>query len=50
MRRIEWKEGRGSVALVQTASTLPVFLFALPAGALADISGKRRLLIVLEVT
>jgi len=36
------------VALVQTASTLPVFLFALPAGALADIFDKRRFLLVLE--
>jgi MFS family permease len=32
------------VALVQTASTLPVFLFAMPAGALADIFDKRRFL------
>src|SRR5580692_1717554 len=37
------------VALVQTASTLPVFLFAIPAGALADIFDKRRFLLVLEV-
>jgi MFS family permease len=37
------------VALVQTASTLPVFLFAIPAGALADIFDKRRFLIVVEV-
>lgn len=37
------------VALVQTASTLPVFLFAMPAGALADIFDKRRFLIVVEV-
>jgi len=37
------------VALVQTASTLPVFLFAIPAGALADIFDKRRFLVVLEV-
>jgi MFS family permease len=36
------------VALVQAASTLPVFLFALPAGALADIFDKRKFLIVLE--
>src|SRR5580704_8147817 len=37
------------VALVQTAATLPVFLFALPAGALADIFDKRRFLILFEV-
>ena len=37
------------VALVQAASTLPVFLFAIPAGALADIFDKRKFLIVLEV-
>lgn len=33
------------VALVQAATTLPVFLFALPAGALADLLDRRRLLI-----
>src|SRR5579863_6055720 len=37
------------VALVQTATTLPVFLFALPAGALADIFDKRKFLIVFEI-
>jgi predicted MFS family arabinose efflux permease len=37
------------VALVQTASTLPVFLLAIPAGALADIFDKRRFLIVVEL-
>src|SRR3984957_12930318 len=34
--------------LVQAASTLPVFLFAIPAGAFADIFDKRKFLIVLE--
>lgn len=34
------------VALVQAATTLPVFLFALPAGALADIVDRRRLLLI----
>ncbi len=33
------------VALVQVATTLPVFIFAIPAGALADIVDRRRLLI-----
>ena len=32
------------VALVQSASTLPVFLLGLPSGALADILDRRRLL------
>lgn len=36
------------VALVQAATTLPVFLFALPAGALADIVDRRRLLIAVQ--
>src|ERR1700737_1631324 len=31
------------VSLVQVATTLPIFLFAVPAGALADIGHKRRL-------
>lgn len=33
------------VALMQTAESLPLFLLALPAGALADIIDRRRLLI-----
>jgi MFS family permease len=36
------------VSLVQTAGTLPMFLLALPAGALADIIDKRKLLIVAQ--
>jgi MFS family permease len=36
------------VALVQAATTLPVFLFALPAGALADVIDRRRLLLVVN--
>jgi MFS family permease len=36
------------VTLVQAATALPVFLFALPAGALADIVDRRRLLIVIQ--
>src|SRR5579863_2636375 len=37
------------VALVQPASTLPVFLLAIPAGALADIFDKRKFLLVVEL-
>src|SRR5271168_1444323 len=37
------------VSLVQAVTTLPMFLFALPAGALADIFDKRRFLIVFEI-
>ena len=37
------------VSLVQVASTIPLFLFALPAGVLADIVDRRRLLLVAEI-
>jgi len=37
------------VALVQAASTLPICLFAIPAGALADVFDKRKFLIVVEI-
>jgi MFS family permease len=37
------------VSLVQVASSLPMFLFALPAGALADIIDRRRLLVGIQV-
>jgi MFS family permease len=37
------------VSLVQVATSLPLFLFALPAGALADIVDRRRLLVVIQV-
>src|ERR1035438_6439285 len=33
------------VALVQTATTLPVFLVGLPAGAMADLVDRRRMLL-----
>ena len=36
------------VALVQAASSLPIFLFAIPAGALADIFDKRKFLVIVE--
>src|SRR4051812_8657637 len=38
------------VALVQVATTLPMFLLGLPAGALADILDRRWLLIAVQVT
>jgi len=37
------------VALVETAGSLPVVLLALPAGALADIVDRRRLLLVMQI-
>jgi MFS family permease len=33
------------VALVQTATNLPVFLLGIPAGAVADIVDRRKLLV-----
>ena len=37
------------VSLVQVAVSLPLFLFTLPAGALADVIDSRRLLIAVEL-
>ncbi len=37
------------VALVETAGSLPVVLVALPAGALADVVDRRRLLLVMQL-
>lgn len=37
------------VALVQTASTLPVFLLGLPSGALADILDRRRYFMLTQI-
>jgi MFS family permease len=37
------------VALLQTAESLPIFLLALPAGALADVVDRRRLLLCTQV-
>ena len=37
------------VALVQTASTLPVFLLGIPSGALADILDRRRWLVATQL-
>ena len=36
------------VALMQTATSLPIFLLGLPAGALADVVDRRKLLLVTE--
>jgi MFS family permease len=36
------------VALMQTATSLPIFLLALPAGALADVVDRRRLLLITQ--
>ncbi|HEU0173474.1 MAG TPA: MFS transporter [Blastocatellia bacterium] len=36
------------VALVETAGSLPIFLLALPAGALADVVDRRHLLIITQ--
>jgi MFS family permease len=38
-----------TVSLVQVATSLPLFLFALPAGALADMIDRRRFILVLEI-
>src|SRR5437667_4445874 len=40
--------GPGYVALTQTASTLPFFLLALPAGAIGDIVDRRKLILYTE--
>src|SRR4051812_47052580 len=37
------------VAMVQVATALPFFLLGLPAGALADIFDRRRLLLLMEI-
>src|SRR5919204_3043122 len=38
------------VALMQTATSLPIFLVGLPAGAMADIVDRRRLLLCTQAT
>jgi MFS family permease len=37
------------VALIQTASSLPFFLLALPAGSIGDIVDRRKLILVTEL-
>src|SRR3954452_17910723 len=38
-----------AVAMIQTAGTLPIFLFAIPAGVLSDILDRRRFLITIQI-
>ncbi|MBK5958803.1 MFS transporter [Rhodoplanes elegans] len=38
-----------AVALIQAAASLPIFLFAIPAGVLSDILDRRRFLIAVQV-
>src|SRR5258708_7316258 len=37
------------VAMIQAASTIPVFLLAIPAGLLSDILDRRKLLITMQL-
>src|SRR5262245_62133545 len=37
------------ISLIQTASALPFFVFALPAGALGDIVDRRKLILLAEI-
>src|SRR5262252_3009819 len=46
---VSLKAGPMYVALTQTASALPFFLFALPAGALGDIVDRRKLILCTEI-
>jgi predicted MFS family arabinose efflux permease len=46
---VELSDSPSAVALVQAAGTLPIFLLAIPAGVLADIVDKRRLLIMIQI-
>src|SRR5216684_1235514 len=41
--------GPMDVALTQTASALPFFVFALPAGAIGDIVDRRKLILYTEI-
>jgi MFS family permease len=45
---IELSNSATAVALVQAATTLPVFLLAIPAGVLSDILDRRRLLVAVQ--
>ncbi|MGX9961672.1 MFS transporter [Roseomonas sp. F4] len=41
--------GPAAVAMIQAAGTLPIFLLAIPAGVLADILDRRKLLIAVQL-
>jgi predicted MFS family arabinose efflux permease len=45
----ELSNSPSTVAMVQAASTLPIFLLAIPAGALTDIVDRRKLLIAVQI-
>ncbi len=45
---VSLKAGPMYVALTQTASALPFFIFALPAGAIGDIVDRRKLILYTE--
>jgi MFS family permease len=45
---VSLKAGPMYVALTQTASALPFFIFALPAGAIGDIVDRRKLILFTE--
>jgi MFS family permease len=45
---VSLRAGPGYVALIQTASSLPYFLLALPAGSAGDIFDRRRLILYTE--
>src|SRR5262245_56433814 len=46
---VSLKAGPMYIALTQTASALPFFLFALPAGSLGDIVDRRKLILCTEI-
>ena len=39
-----------TVSMVQVAASLPMFLFAIPAGALGDVVDRRKLIIFIQIT
>jgi MFS family permease len=45
----ELSDSPSTVAMVQAASTLPVFLLAIPSGALTDIVDRRKMLIAVQI-
>ncbi len=49
LARADLSASPGAVGLIQAAGTLPIFLLALPAGVLADILDRRKLLMAMQV-